>query len=68
MVAGGGFVPQPLIDSSEVADSMMVVNAEKGQHGKFVIQFSFRFLLSSFQTRSCLRPTFAPSAWSEVPS
>ena len=34
---------------------MMVVNAEKGQNGKFVIQFSFRFLLSSFQTRSCLR-------------
>jgi hypothetical protein len=38
---GGGFVPQSLIDSSEVADSMMVGNAEKGQNGKFFIQFSF---------------------------
>lgn len=30
LAAGGGFVPQSLIDSSEVTDPMMVVNAEKG--------------------------------------
>ena len=64
LVAGGGFVPQSLIDSSEVADSMMVVNAEKGQNGKFVIQFSFGFLLSSFQTRSCLRYHAVGPGWS----
>jgi len=44
MVAGGGFVPQSLVDSSELADFMMVGNAEKGHKGNLLIQFSFRFL------------------------
>src|SRR5271166_1657554 len=44
LVAGRGFVPQSLVDSSELADSMMVGNAEKGHKGNLLIQFSFRFL------------------------
>ncbi len=43
MVAGGGFVPQSLIDSSELTDSTIVRNAKKGQKGNFFIQFSFSF-------------------------
>jgi hypothetical protein len=38
---GGGFVPQSLIDSSELIDSTMVRSAKKGYKGKFFIQFSF---------------------------
>jgi hypothetical protein len=43
LVAGGGFAPQPAIDSSELTDSTMVRNAEKGHNGNFFIQFSFSF-------------------------
>ena len=43
MVAGGGFVPQSLIDSSELTDSTIVRNAKKGDKGNFFIQFSFSF-------------------------
>ncbi len=43
LVAGGGFVPQSLIDSSELIDSTIVRNAKKGQKGNFFIQFSFSF-------------------------
>jgi hypothetical protein len=50
LVAGGGFVPQSPIEFSEVIDSMMVGNAEKGQNGKFFIQFSFIFPFSLFPT------------------
>jgi hypothetical protein len=50
MVAGGGFAPQSPIEFSEVIDSMMVGNAEKGQNGKFFIQFSFTFPFSLFPT------------------
>lgn len=46
-VAGGGFVPQPLIDSAQLTDSMIVRNAQKGHKGKFVIQFSFGSLVLS---------------------
>jgi hypothetical protein len=42
MVAGGGFVPQSLIDRVQLTDSTMVRNAKKGHKGKFFIQFSFR--------------------------
>ena len=49
LVAGGGFVPQSLIDSSELTDSTIVQNAKKGQKGNFFIQFSFSFLVSSFR-------------------
>ena len=42
LVAGGGFVPQSLIESSELIDSTMVRNAENGYKGKLFIQFSFR--------------------------
>jgi hypothetical protein len=42
-VAGGGFVPQSVIDSSELTDSTIVRNAKKGQKGNFFIQFSFSF-------------------------
>lgn len=41
MVAGGGFVPQALIDSVQLADSTMDRNAKKGRIGKLFIQFSF---------------------------
>jgi len=44
---GGGFVPQSLIDSSELSDSTIVRNAKNGHKGKFFIQFSFRFLRRS---------------------
>lgn len=44
LVAGGGFVPQPITDSSEVADSTMVRNAKNGYKDKFFIQFSFSLL------------------------
>ena len=54
LVAGGGFVPESLIDSVQLADSTMVRNAKKGHKGNSFIQFSFRFLLSSFQM-SCAR-------------
>jgi hypothetical protein len=43
LVAGGGFVPQLLIDSVQLADSMMVRNARKCHKGKLFIQFSFSF-------------------------
>ncbi len=43
MVAGAGFVPQSLIDSSELTDSTIVRNAKNGDKGKFFIQFSFSF-------------------------
>lgn len=43
LVAGGGFGPQSLTDSSEVADSTMVRNAKNGYKGNFFIQFSFSF-------------------------
>jgi len=43
LVAGGGFVPQPPIDSSELTDSMMVRIVKKGQKGNFFIQFLFSF-------------------------
>jgi hypothetical protein len=52
-VAGGGFVPQSLIDSSELADSTMVWNVKKGQKGDFFIQFSFSFFVSLFRRGSC---------------
>jgi Flavin containing amine oxidoreductase len=51
LVAGGGFVPQSLIETSEHADSMMVGNAEKDQNGKFFIQLSFSFRFHRFQRR-----------------
>ncbi len=44
---GGGFVPQSLIDSVQLADSTMVRNAKKGDKGEFFIQFSFSFSVSS---------------------
>ena len=50
LVAGGGFVPQPLIDSSELTDSTIVRNAKKGDKGNSIIQSSFSYvsvLLSS---------------------
>jgi hypothetical protein len=43
LVAEGGFVPQSLIDSSELTDSTIVRNAKNGDKGKFFIQFSFSF-------------------------
>jgi len=54
LVAGGGFVPQSLTDSSELVDSTMVRNAEKGHKGKFFIQFSFSF------PRFIIRKRFSP--------
>ena len=50
LVGGGGFPPQSPIEFSEGIDSMMVGNAEKGQNGKFFIQFSFTFPFSLFPT------------------
>ena len=41
LVAGGGFVPQSVIDSSELIDSTIVRNAKNGHKGKLFIQFSF---------------------------
>ena len=41
LVAGGGFAPQSLIDSSELTDSTIVRNAKNGYKGNFFIQFSF---------------------------
>jgi hypothetical protein len=41
LVAGGGFVPQPHIDSVQLAESTIVRNAKKGYKGKSFIQFSF---------------------------
>jgi hypothetical protein len=60
LVAGGGFVPQSLIDSVQLTDSTMVRNAKKGYKGKFVIQFSFSFLISSQELACCplLRRSF----------
>ena len=49
LVAVGGFVPQSLIDSSELTDSTIVRYAKNGHKGRFFIQFSFRFLRSSFR-------------------
>ena len=43
LVAAGGVVPQPSIDSSELTDSTIVRNAKNGHKGKFFIQFSFSF-------------------------
>ena len=43
LVAGGGFVPQSLIDSVQLTDSTMVRNAKKGDKGDLFIQFSFSF-------------------------
>jgi hypothetical protein len=59
-VAGGGFVPQSLIDSSELIDSTMVRNAEKGHKGNFFIQFSFSSSL-------LVIPIGIPSTRSESP-
>ncbi len=60
LVAGGGFVPQSLIDSVQLTDSTMVRNAKKGHKGKFFIQFSFSFLISSQELACCplLRRSF----------
>jgi len=41
LVAGGGFVPQSVTDSSELTDSTMVRNVTKGEKGELFIQFSF---------------------------
>jgi hypothetical protein len=62
MVAGGGFVPQSLTDSSELADSTMVRNAEKGYKGMSFIQFSFSSARFALQhggefTKQFARPT-----------
>jgi hypothetical protein len=43
LVAGGGFVLQQLLDSTQVIDFTTGGNAQKGVKGEFVIQFSFRF-------------------------
>jgi hypothetical protein len=43
LVAGGGFVPQSLIDSMQLTDSTMVRNAKKGEKGDLFIRFSFSF-------------------------
>jgi hypothetical protein len=56
LVAGGGFVPQPHVDSVQLAESTIVRNAKKGYKGKSFIQFSFNLRLSSFRTNSCLDP------------
>ncbi len=45
LVAGGGFVPQWPIDSTQVVDSTLGWNAYKGHNGNFFIQFSFSFFL-----------------------
>jgi hypothetical protein len=56
LVAGGGFVPQPHVDSVQLAESTIVRNAKKGYKGKCFHQFSFNLRLSSFRTNSCLDP------------
>jgi len=52
LVAGGGFVPQSVIDSLELIDSTMAWNDKKGEKGDFFIQFSFSFLVSLLQRGS----------------
>src|SRR5208282_2012610 len=53
MVAGGGFVPQSVTDSSELTDSTMVRNVKKGEKGDLFIQFSFSFSRSLFRGICC---------------
>jgi len=48
LVAGGGFVPQPRIDSVQLTDSTIVWKAKKGYKGKSFIQFSFSFRRFAF--------------------
>src|SRR5580700_4916465 len=55
LVAGGGFVPQSLVDSVQLTDSTMVRNAKKGYKGEFFILFSFSSLVLSCQTRTASR-------------
>jgi hypothetical protein len=56
LVAGGGFVPQSLIDSVQLTDSTMVRNAKKGDKGELFIQFSFSVWFRRF------KPAPAPTA------
>ena len=57
MVAGGGFVPQSLTDSSELTDSTMVRNAKNGHKGNFFIQFSFTSFFRRSRRRSLRKGT-----------